>query len=69
MRNLRREKLEEAVELGRVAAHRRRELSRVGLRRLERAHVDLEPVAEALDASQHVNGVALGEAPVEQLDV
>ena len=36
---------------------------------LERAHVELQPVAEALDAAEHAHGVALGEARVEQLDV
>ena len=39
------------------------------LRGLERAHVELQPVAEPLDASEHAHGVALGEARVEQLDV
>ena len=37
--------------------------------RLDRAHLELEPVAEALDAAEHAHGVALREAPVEQLDV
>ena len=37
--------------------------------RLERAHVELEPVAEPLDAAEHAHRVALAEAPVEQLDV
>ena len=36
---------------------------------LERADLELEPVAEALDAAEHAYGVALGEAAVEQLDV
>src|SRR4029078_3414816 len=35
----------------------------------ERAHVDLEAVAELLDAPEHPHRVALGEAGVEQLDV
>ena len=56
-------------------ARRRRGASparaRPGRRRrgLDRAHLELEPVAEALDAAEHAHGVALGEAPVEQLDV
>ena len=37
--------------------------------RLERAHVELKPVAELLDAAEHANSVALREPPVEQLDV
>ena len=36
---------------------------------LERAHVELQAVAEALHAAEHAHGVALGEAPVEELDV
>src|SRR5690348_12511879 len=70
MRNLRGEELEEAFELVRVPPHCRRKLRRVRTgRRLERAHVDLKPVAELLDAAEYVHGVALGEAGVEQLDV
>ena len=52
-----------------VAPHRRRERRRVDVGRLERPHVELQPVAELLDAAEHAHGVALGEAPVEQLDV
>ena len=37
--------------------------------RLERPHVELEPVAEPLDPAEHAHRVALGEAAVEQLDV
>ena len=37
--------------------------------RLERAHVELQPVAELLDAAEHAHRVALAEARVEQLDV
>ena len=36
---------------------------------LERAHLELQPVAEALDAAEHAHRVALAEARVEQLDV
>ena len=46
-----------------------REPRGVDVARLERAHVELEPVAEALDAAEHAHRVALAEAPVEQLDV
>ena len=36
---------------------------------LDRAHVELEPVAVALDAPEHANRVALVEPRVEQVDV
>ena len=43
---------------------------RIGVRRgLERAHVELQAVAELLDPSEHAHRVALREARVEQLDV
>ena len=57
------------VELVGVAAHGGRELGGIGSGRLDRAHLDLEPAAESLHASEHADGVALGEAAVEQLDV
>ena len=64
------EEVEEAVELVGVAAHRRGEAGRVGVRGgLDRADVELEPVAVALDAAEHAHGVALGEPRVEQVDV
>ena len=70
MRDLRGEELQEPVQLGCVPSHRGRHLGRVGLRGgLERAHLELQPVAEALDAAEHAHGVALAEARVEQLDV
>src|SRR6476659_4317460 len=54
------EELEKAVQLFGVAPHCGREVGRVGLGRgLEGAHVDLEPVAELLDASEHSYRVAL----------
>ena len=63
MCHLRREELEEALQLVRVTADRRRKVSGIRFRRrLERAHVDLEPVAELLDAAEHAYGVAFGEA-------
>ena len=61
------EELEEAVELVRVAAQPRRQ--RILVRGLDEADLELEPVVEALDAAEHAHGVALHEAPVEQLDV
>ncbi len=70
MRELAREELEEAVELVAVAADRRCELRGVRVvRPLERPHLDLEPVAEALDTAEHADGVALVEAPVQEVDV
>ena len=69
VRDLLDQELEEALELGGVAAQRRRQRRRVDVGRLERAHVELEPVAELLDPAEHAHRVALGEAPVEQLDV
>jgi len=69
MGDLRGEELEEPVELVRVAAHRRGEVGRVRFGRLDRAHLQLQPSVEALDAREHAHGVALREAPVEELDV
>ena len=69
MCDLRDEKLEEARDLFTVAPDRRRQRRRVDVGRLERAHVELQPVAELLDAAEHAHRVALGEAAVEQLDV
>lgn len=67
--DLRRQELEEAVELVRIASHRRRQLGRVGVCRLDGAHLYLQLPAEALDAAEDADGVALVEARVEQLDV
>ena len=69
MRDLRDQELEEAVELVPVAARGRGERRRVDVGGLERAHVELQPVAEALDAAEHAHRVAFAEAAVEQLDV
>ncbi len=64
------EELEEPVELVRVAAHRRRERGGVFARSgLERADLELEPVAEPLHPPEHVHRVALREPRVEQVDV
>ncbi len=69
MRELRDQELEEAVQLVAVAAQGRRQRRGVDVRCLERAHVELQAVAEALDAAEHPHRVALGKAAVEQLDV
>ena len=69
MRELGDEEVEEPAELVAVAAQRRRQRLRVDVRRLERANVELQPVAELLDAGEHAHRVAFREAAVEQLDV
>ena len=70
VRDLGCEELEEAVELVGIAAQGRGERRRIGvLCGLDRAHLNLELPAEALDATEHAHGVALGEALVEQVDV
>ena len=69
MGELGRQELEEAVQLVRVASQPRRQPRRIRVGRLDRADLELEPVVEALDPAEHADGVALGEAPVEQLDV
>ena len=63
------QELEEAVELVGVAAQRGRQVARVGIGRLDRAHVELEPLAELRDAAEDAHRIAFREAPVEQLDV
>jgi len=64
------EELEEAFELGRVPAQARRQCRRIDpLCRLERPDLDLELVAEPLDASEHADRVARLETSVEQVDV
>ena len=64
------EELEEAVELVRVAPKRRREIRGIGVvDRLDCAHLDLELAVEALDATEHLDRVAFGEAAVQELDV
>jgi uncharacterized protein (DUF1015 family) len=70
VRDLGREELEEAVELVRIASKRRSQRRGVGLLGLlDRSHLDLELPAEALDAAEHVYGVALSEPLVEEVDV
>ena len=44
-------------------------LDRVDLGRLERANVELQAVAELLDAPEHTDRVPLDESSIEQLDV
>ena len=64
------EEVEEALQLVGIPAHRRRQLGRVGvLGGLDRAHVELKLVAEALYAAEHAHGVAFGEPAVEEVDV
>jgi hypothetical protein len=67
--DLRREHVDETLQLVRVAAKRRRQGRGVGVGRLESAHLQLQPVAELLDPAEDVHGVALAEARVEQFDV
>src|SRR5262245_45708114 len=69
MCDLRGEELEEAVELLDVAPGLGNEACRVGLCVLERAHLELEPVAKALDTAQDSHRVALAEALIEKVDV
>ncbi len=63
------EEVEEAVELGDVPPRWWQERSGVGLRHLERANLELEPVAEVLDAPEDAHRVPLAETLVEELDV
>src|SRR5688500_17678829 len=69
VRDLRGEELEDAIELVRVPAERRRELGGVGVGRLDGPHLHLELPAESLDATEDAHGVALAEALVEEVDV
>ena len=63
------EELQEPLQLVAVPPESRRERGGVDFGCLERPHVELQPVAELLDSTEHPHGVALGEAAVEQLDV
>jgi len=69
MRNLGDQELQKALQLLGITPHRRRQARGIDIGRLERAHIELEPVAEALDSPQHTHCIALTEAPIEQLDV
>jgi hypothetical protein len=64
------EELEEAVELVDVATEGRGERGRIlDLDGLERPDLELKAVAEALDAAENADGVALAKTAVEKLDV
>jgi Protein of unknown function (DUF1015) len=69
MRDLPGEKFEETVELLDVSSRLRDERCRVSLGRLERPHLELESIPEALDAPEHADGVPLAEALVQEVDV
>jgi Protein of unknown function (DUF1015) len=69
VRDLAREELEEPVELLDVPLGLGDEGCRVGLGRLERPHLELETVTEALDASEHPDGIPFAEALVQEIDV
>jgi uncharacterized protein (DUF1015 family) len=69
VRDLVDEELEEALELRGVPAQRGCQARRVDIRRVERPHLELQPVAEPLDPSEHAHGVPFREASVEELDV
>ena len=70
VRDLGGEELEESLELVCIPTQGRGQRGRIRvLRSLDRSHLDLEPAAEAFDAPEHANGVALVEALVEKVDV
>jgi uncharacterized protein (DUF1015 family) len=70
VRDLGGEELEEAVELADIAPKGGRERGRISvLGSLDRAHLNLELPAKALDAAEHAHGVTFREALVEQIDV
>lgn len=64
------EELEEPVDFVGVAPEGRRQRRRIRVRcGLDGSHLHLQATAEALDSPEHVDGVALVEALVEELDV
>src|SRR5918995_4313578 len=68
VRELAAQELEEAVQLVRVAAQRRRQLRGVlSLGRLERADVELEAVAGLVHPSQNPHGGPPAEPGIKQL--
>src|SRR3954470_10155441 len=69
MRDLRGEELEEAVELFDIAPRLGNERGGIGLRGLERAHLELKPVAKPFHPPEHAHRVSLSEALVEKIDV
>src|SRR5436190_18685352 len=69
VRDLSGEELEKAVQLVCIPTKPGRKRGRVGvLRGLERAHLELEPVAVAFHAAQYADRVALPETSVQELD-
>ena len=70
VRDLGREELEEAVEFVPIPSERRRQSCRIGVvGGLHRPDLDLQSSTESLNSAEHVYGVALVEALIEQLDV
>src|SRR5919109_1484081 len=70
MRKLRRQELQETVQLRGIASKRRRHFRRISVvRALQRANLELQPVAKALDPPEHPHCVAFAEPRIEQLDV
>src|SRR4029453_8819593 len=69
MRDLGRKEVEEAVELLDLAPRLGDERGGVGLRGLERPHLELQAVAEPLHPAEHADGVSFAEALVEKVDV
>ena len=70
MRDLLGEKLEEPVQLVRIAPERRGERDRIRvIGGLQCADLKLEPPSEALDAAEDPHRVPFAESPVEELDV
>ena len=67
--HLAREVLEEAVELPDVAVGDRQELGRVRVGRLDRLHLDLKLVAEALDPPGHGHEIAALELARQEVRV
>jgi hypothetical protein len=69
MHDLAAEELEEAVELIGIPSERGSELTGIGVGRLQGPDLELKPVAEAFNPSEHAHRVAFVEARVEQVDV
>ena len=67
--DVRGEELDEPLQLVGVAPQGRRERGWIGLRRLERPNLQLQPVAELLYAAEDMHGIALAEPRVEKVDV
>ena len=70
MGHLRSQELQEPVELRGVSAQSRGEIRRIRLLGgLQGTNLQLKPVAEALDETEHANSVPFAEAAVQQLHV